>query len=139
MNKLEQKIYNYYVRHGYKEKFAHAGVYCIKLDDNIVYIGKSYNMLVRLSQHFIATRLGSKETKYIILAQAYKKGHKIEMDVLYDAKCINFDQMKEEIGQKEGEYIRLYRPILNTQIPKVNDWRKFDVQKIDKDAILEKL
>ena len=27
----------------------------------------------------------------------------------------------------EGEYIRKYRPILNTQIPKADNWRSYDV------------
>lgn len=33
----------------------------------------------------------------------------------------------KEIGEKEGEYIRAYRPALNYQIPKASDWTKFDV------------
>jgi len=31
-------------RMGYAPKYQHAGIYCIKLDDQIVYIGKSANM-----------------------------------------------------------------------------------------------
>ena len=27
----------------------------------------------------------------------------------------------------EGEYIRKYRPVLNTQIPKADNWRSYDV------------
>lgn len=45
----------------------------------------------------------------------------------------------EEIGQKEGELIRQYRPLLNTQIPKAEDWRKWDVKKIDAEEVLRLL
>ena len=37
------------------------------------------------------------------------------------------DDITEEIGQKEGEYIREYMPCLNTQIPKVENWNFFDI------------
>ena len=36
-------------RMGYAPKYQHAGIYCIKLDDQIVYIGKSTNMLYRVA------------------------------------------------------------------------------------------
>ena len=37
----------------------------------------------------------------------------------------------EEIGQKEGELIRQYRPALNTQIPRAENWRTWEVKKVD--------
>ena len=33
---------------------------------------------------------------------------------------------EQEIGQKESEYIRKYRPILNTQIPNEDDWEQYE-------------
>ena len=56
--------------------------------------------------------------------------------MLYDAKARNYPDIQEEIGQKEGEYIRTYKPILNTQIPTAADWRKFDVHTLDAREIL---
>ena len=41
-----------------------------------------------------------------------------------------------EIGEKEGEYIRQYLPILNTQIPKEDDWHSFDTNPIDAKSVL---
>lgn len=41
-----------------------------------------------------------------------------------------------EIGEKEGEYIRQYLPILNTQIPKEEDWRSYDTNPIDAKSVL---
>ena len=56
--------------------------------------------------------------------------------MLYDAKERYHFAVTEEIGQKEGEYIRKYKPILNTQIPTAADWRKFDVHTLDAREIL---
>ena len=44
-----------------------------------------------------------------------------------------------EIGEKEGEYIHKYNPILNTQIPKEEDWSHFEVREIDEEAIIAEL
>ena len=44
-----------------------------------------------------------------------------------------------EIGEKEGEFIRKYRPILNTQIPKEEDWHKWDVSEVDAREVLKLL
>ena len=80
-------------RRGLAPKYEHPGIYCIKLDDQIVYIGKS------------------KKNRDIV----------------------------NEIGEKEGEFIRKYRPILNTQIPKKEDWHKWDTNVIDARAALKQL
>ena len=39
------------------------------------------------------------------------------------------DEMFDEIGEKEGWYIRQYLPLLNTQIPREDDWHRFTVNK----------
>ena len=36
-------------RDGYGPKYDHAGIYCIRLGDTLVYIGKSVNMLERVA------------------------------------------------------------------------------------------
>ena len=59
--------------------------------------------------------------------------------MLYHAAETYYPAIKEEIGQKEGEYIRQYKPILNTQIPKEDDWHKFDVLTVDAKEVLKKL
>ena len=71
-------------RLGYVPKYQHAGIYCIKLDNQIVYIGKSTNMLYRVAEHYVGIQTDS-ETKYRILAEAVRKNHSITFDVLYDA------------------------------------------------------
>ena len=133
-----ENMYEWLKRKGYAPKYDHAGIYCIKIDDTIVYIGKSHNMLKRVSQHYAAI-MGQCEKKYRIFAEAQRKGHSINFDVLYHAAETYYPAVKNEIGQKEGEYIRQYKPILNTQIPREDDWRKFDVCAVDAREVLKEL
>jgi hypothetical protein len=123
-----ENMVGYLKRRGYTAKYNHAGIYCIKLDNQIVYIGKSTNMLYRVAEHYVGIQTGS-ETKYRILAEAVRKNHSITFDVLYDASSFGREQIQEEIGNMEGEYIRKYRPILNTQIPKADNWRSYEINK----------
>ena len=77
------------------------------------------------------------EKKYRILSEARRKGHNITFDVLYYAKERGYTAITQEIGTKEGEYIRQFNPLLNTQIPKEDDWRKWDVNVLDAREILK--
>ena len=76
------------------------------------------------------------EKKYRIMQEAQRKGHSINFDVLYYAKSKGSINRMAEIGEKEGEYIRQYLPILNTQIPKEEDWRSYDTNPIDAKSVL---
>lgn len=117
-------------RKGLANKYHHAGIYCIKIDADIVYIGKSANMLRRIAEHYVGIKTGS-EKKYRILAEVRRRGHPITFDVLYYAKSRRLVDRLAEIGEKEGEYIRKYKPILNTQIPKADDWNKYENKSVD--------
>ena len=117
-------------RKGLADKYRHAGIYCIKIDANIVYIGKSANMLRRIAEHYVGIKTGS-EKKYRIIAEAQRKGHTITFDVLYYAESKGITNQLAEIGDKEGEYIRRHKPILNTQIPKAEDWNKYESKSVD--------
>jgi len=70
-----------------------------------VYIGKSENMLKRIAAHYVGIRTGS-EKKYRLLSEIQRKGHDIDFDVLYYAQSKGYAAIREEIGSKEGEYIR---------------------------------
>lgn len=129
---------NFLKRKGLADKYEFAGIYCIKIDDDIVYIGKSHNMLKRVAQHYVGIKSQS-ELKYRILAEAQRKGHKIGFDVLYYATESGYNAVKDEIGTKEGEYIRKYKPALNTQIPKETDYRTFNVCRVQTKEILNNL
>ena len=137
-NSYVENMRQWLIRRGFKPKYDHAGIYCIKLDNQIVYIGKSTNMLYRVAEHYVGIQTGS-ETKYRILAEAARKNHGITFDVLYDASSFGREQIQEEIGNMEGEYIRKYRPVLNTQIPKADNWRSYDVVQVDARKVLQQL
>ena len=70
------------------------------------------------------------------MAEAQRKGHFINFDVLYYTKSQDKANRMVEIGEKEGEYIRMYHPILNTQIPHEDNWRSFDTNTIDAKSVL---
>ena len=137
-NSYVENMRQWLIRRGFEPKYNHAGIYCIKLDNQIVYIGKSTNMLYRVAEHYVGIQTGS-ETKYRILAEAARKNHSITFDVLYDASSFGREQIQEEIGNMEGEYIRKYRPVLNTQIPKADNWRSYDVVQVDVRKVLKQL
>lgn len=61
----------------------------------------------------------------------------MEFGVLYYAKEKRYQDIIEEIGQKEGEFIRQYRPVLNTQIPKAEDWHKWEMNKVNAEELLK--
>lgn len=77
------------------------------------------------------------EKKYRIMAEARRRGYNISFDVLYYAKSKGRVNQLAEIGEKEGEFIRQYQPVLNTQIPREDDWHRYDTRTIDVKAVLE--
>ena len=125
----EDNVYAMLKRQGQDKQFEHPGIYCIKIDGQIVYIGKSKNMLRRLAQHWVGIKTES-ERKYRILAEAKRHTHCVSADVLYYAVELTPSLIEEEIGEKEGEFIREYRPALNKQIPKADNWQKYEVNHI---------
>ena len=62
-------------------------------------------MLLRIAEHYVGIRQGS-EKKYRILAELQRKGHTVCFDVLYYAQKTKRAEIEEEIGAKEGEFIR---------------------------------
>ena len=123
-------------RRGLAPKYEHPGIYCIKVAGQIVYIGKSENMLKRVAAHYVGIKTGS-EKKYRLLSEIQRNGHTIDFDVLYYAHAKEAAAIKEEIGRKEGEYIRQYRPVLNTQIPKAEDWHKWETNTVNAAEVLK--
>lgn len=137
-NRYVENVREMLRRKGFAPKYEHPGIYCIKLGNKIVYIGKSTNMLDRVAQHYVGIKTCS-ERKYRILAEVQRKGQTIGFDVLYYAKSKRRDDIRKEIGEKEGEMIREYRPILNTQIPKSQNWHTWDVTSVDAREVLKTL
>ena len=133
----EYNVRNMLIKRGLAPKYDHAGIYCIKIGNEIVYIGKSTNMLQRISQHYVGIKKQD-ELKYQLMAEIQSRGYSIDFDVLYNAEEQSFAAIEEEIGAKERDFIRLCQPILNTQIPEEDNWRKFKNNQIDPQKILSK-
>ena len=78
-------------------------------------------MLWRVAEHYVGIRLQT-EHKYRLMAEAHRRGYAVTFDVLYNAKSKRKKEIEEEIGKAEGEFIRRYKPLLNTQIPREKNW-----------------
>lgn len=126
MANYAENMYHWLKRKGYAQQFEHPGIYKISIDGIVAYIGKSDNMLWRLAQHYTSLRSGDTAHKYQILREAKQREHRVTFEVLCYAKSKSKDDLEEELGAAEGYYIRKFRPLLNTQIPKESDWRKYD-------------
>ena len=137
-NKYVENVVAMFRRQGLAPKYDRPGIYCIRLDNQMIYIGKSTNMLHRIASHYVGVKEES-EKKYRLLAQMQREGHTIGFDVLYYAGSTGHDDINDEIGHMEGVYIRQYRPTLNTQIPKEEDWRKFEIKQIATENELRRL
>jgi excinuclease UvrABC nuclease subunit len=68
-----------------------TGIYCIKVDKAIVYIGKSRNIQSRLHSHFIGI-CQAKENKYSLLKTAYFKHIPITFFLLEECSEIELDE-----------------------------------------------
>lgn len=135
-----QNIYNKYIGQEWSKKFQCSGVYSITVNSKIVYVGKSNDMLYRMAEHW-ASMGNPKENKYKVLAEAHRRRYNVRFNVLYTAKSKTRAEIEEEIGEREGYFIRLYQPPLNTQIPKEENWRSYTVNRgalnISLDDIME--
>ena len=112
-----------------RKKYNHAGVYVIMIDDIIVYIGKSTDMLKRTAQHLGGIYFDTITHKYKILYEAKEKGHTLQFDVLYDSPYINSEATLVDIGYQEALWINELQPPLNYQLPKLHNYKSFTVNK----------
>ena len=124
-----------------KEKYRGAGIYSIKIDDILVYIGKSQDLLERVAEHIAEIQNIDQHSsnKYKVLAQAQRMGHKVSFDILYYSPFTSGNEMLDDIGFNEGKYIREYLPFLNTQIPNENDYKKYTYNKRAKYITLDSI
>ena len=140
MGRYVDNIYNKYLQQSWSQKFLNAGIYSISINNKIVYVGKSTNMLYRMAEHWVSMS-NPKENKYKVFAEAKRRRYNVKFNVLYSAKSQTKEEIEEEIGEREGYYIRLLMPSLNCQIPTEENWRKYKNNKgalnISLDQIME--
>lgn len=115
---------------GAAEKYDHYGIYCIKVDNKIVYVGKSRNMLKRIAQHMWEIENNEKKNMYCVLRELRHLHHHLAFDVLETIEESGEQQEDDDkIGFAEARLIRHYLPCLNTQIPHMDNYRSYDTQK----------
>lgn len=127
-----------------------AGIYAIKVEDKIVYVGKSKWIAERVNQHIgciesvISNMIFDNdfEKKYIPLVNAILKGYKIEFITLCECAVfadnkysINITELKEKLSKEEKYYIKLYNPPLNVQYTEKRKYIVGDINEIIKNNI----
>ena len=135
-----QMAYDRLIKDGKQSKYNKAGIYSISIDNKIVYIGKSLDMLWRVASHITEIENGSlKLNKYKVLHEAKEKGLTISFDVLYYSPQQDEEEIKNDIGYIEGVLIRKHLPALNQQIPKEEDWHTYTINKSAKTITLDEI
>lgn len=123
-------------------KYQRPGIYTISLlfEDReiLVYIGKSTDMLKRISAH-IANIDIDKSNKYRVLRQAKNRGITIQFDTTYYSSAIGEQNIKDDIGLEEAKQIRQFTPPLNYQIPHLDNYHSFDTNKKAKTITLPEI
>lgn len=112
---------------GAQQKYDCYGVYCIKVDDKIVYVGKSRNMLKRVAQHMAEIEETTEKNMYIVLRDL-RAAHSLAFDTLYTTT----EEDDDAIGFAEARLIKEYQPCLNIQFPHLDDYRKYDYRRLAK-------
>ena len=141
---MREARYKEYCQDAYKvEKYQKPGIYCIKINDIIVYVGLSRNMLQRLADHSLEIEDGRnhKTNKYKVLYNAMvKEDCRVSFDVLF---WIDEEKSQEEIdsiiAEQEAIFINALRPPLNHQLPHVGDPKHRDTNKKAKTITLEEI
>lgn len=105
---------------GKKDKYDHYGIYCIKVDGCIVYVGKARNMLKRIGQHMAEIDMNTEKNMYNVLRELREK-YKLSFDVLEVT-----EEDDDKMGAEEARLIRHYAPCLNIQYPKIENYHSFD-------------
>lgn len=130
-NKFYKEILQRYVKTKYiKPYLDKSGIYCIKIDGVIIYIGKADNLLKRILSHQVNTELGLPEHKYDVFRGIIQQGYTLCFEVL------EYVPNKKNLLIVEGKWIRKYVPIMNYQIPK-EDGIHYTVNPIAKKASAE--
>lgn len=109
--KRYEEIYQELINKGLEDKYKHPGIYSIHIDDKLVYIGQSKEMLLRIANHLSEMETSS-SNKYKVLRTARESGHTIIFDVVEYCQVGELDQL-------EAKYINQLWPPLNYQIPNI--------------------
>lgn len=101
------------------------GLYYISINNKIVYIGKSTNILCRLANHLYEIDNNNKTKKYIMLRALRQAGYTIKFDVLQYMD----NATDTEISIAEAIEIRKHLPVLNLQLPALDGSQHWETHK----------
>lgn len=131
MNPYQEQLdfYKAHIQEQAPDKYAGWGIYGIYINNKLVYVGKSTDLLTRIANHCLLIEgLGKpnqvNSNKYRVLRQARDQGHKVRFELLEYT-----EEDEDKLGFAESAWINLYMPKLNTQIPKPEDWRHWTINK----------
>lgn len=88
-------------------------------------------------KHICENTPESKANKYQVLKQAWERDIPVEFNVLYYTIKSDPEDIEEDIGEAEGQFIRYYNPMFNYQIPREDNWRKYTCNKFSQVATLD--
>ena len=89
-----------------------TGIYCIKVDNCIAYIGKSKDVESRIRNHW-TNIFRETENKYHLLKTSLFHQHSLSFWIIEECK-------EEELGEKESKWIAALHPCLNSMFNKGN-------------------
>lgn len=137
---LTQELYKEHLKDKSRvQKYKHPGIYSISLNNNLVYIGKARDILYRICSHIVNIPL-SESHKYKVLYEAYQRNDvTIEFDVLYISPYETQGEIDIDISYQEAYYINKFMPVLNYQIPYVNDYKHWKTSKIAQKITLDEI
>lgn len=113
---MREEVKNFYKewREEIPARFEGAGIYSIKINNYIVYIGESKDVRDRIISHLwniYFAKEDERDSKYWHLKQARERGYQITFTLL--ESCLRCSV--EERMQKEKDWIIYFMPPLNTQ------------------------
>lgn len=92
-----------------------AGIYCIKVDGCIVYVGQSFNVFNRVHSHGGCIVGKNKDNKYYLLRTAFRQHYTITFHLLesflYNPKA---GRKKNKLNERELFWIKTLKPCLNS-------------------------
>ena len=138
MNYIKSTVNQIYKKYQQDESIKNKydkkqGIYSISVNNRIIYIGKSANILNRICYHifYINNPELNKSNKYRVIANLLSQGVNIQFNLVQLVDNI------VDLDKIEGQYIRKYLPPLNYQIPREEDCRKYTVNRIAKNITAE--
>lgn len=122
--KIAQKVLeDYSILKDQRKELDKSGVYVIKADDKIIYVGESSCLLKRFLSHKYNTLYGLPEHKYEVFRNLIELGKNIKCEAI---ESFDVDD-KENRLYRQAYWINQLNPILNVQIPWLDQPQRYSL------------